>query len=281
MGECKLLGGWYAICLQLFIGLSALVSLLYKREFMDPEPKRPYLIWVMDVSKQAIAESTLHVYNVAFGIIIDNLDKDTNNDQCAFYLMNEWLDTVVGTLFVWGFTLGFEAIGRHYKVKEIEKTGFYGDQPDVHYYLLQLLTFMISNLVGKTLVTMLCLLDPRGVESVGSFIFNELGVSPEVELTLVMAVLPLLMTIAQMWIVDQFLGFDTEAEVRQSYNYRQLQDDALEDAPPTHILNSTHGLPPIVFSPRDPFSGTKNGNSSSSSEDRMRGTSLERFRSEL
>jgi hypothetical protein len=221
---CKLLGGTYAIFLQLFIATSALASLIYKREYLDKEPKRPYNIWLMDVSKQAIAESTLHVYNVAFGILVSAGMENDASDECAFYLMNEVLDTVIGTFFVWMGMEFFQYLGRKYKVKELENTGFYGDPPEVNHYLLQLLTFMVSNLVGKTLITVICLSDPSSVQAIGGFIFNELGLSDEVELTLVMLVFPLLFAVTQMWIIDFFLGYDAEAALQDSFHYRALSD---------------------------------------------------------
>ena len=255
--------------------MSALASLVYKREYVDEEPKRPLLIWGMDVSKQVIAESTIHVYNVAFGILIDQMDQGSSNDQCAFYLMNELMDTVIGTFFVWIFTLGIESVGQTYQIREIANTGYYGIPPQVNFYLLQLLTFMISNLVGKTLVTMICLSDPRAVESVGAFLFDELGVSPDVELTLVMCVLPLIMTVLQMWVVDTFLGFDTEAESHRNFHYRQLSEplrdedgDASGGTSGIGHNNSTHGLSPVMYTP--PYSSPH-----------VRGKSMEKLRSEL
>ncbi len=248
------MGGTYAICLQLFIGFAALVSLLYKREYMDKEPKRPYLIWIMDVSKQVIAESTLHVYNVAFGIIIDSMDESTSNDQCAFYLMNETMDTIIGTFFVWMLTRAFEHMGRVYQIKELENTGYYGSPPQANHYIMQLATFMIANLVGKTIVTLMCLSDPEAVEGVGSFFFHELGIGPDFELTLVMVVIPLILTIAQMWVVDMFLGFDTEDEGNQGYHYRQLQSGSDNPTGGNYaVLNRMHGLDPLVYTPPRPM----------------------------
>jgi hypothetical protein len=264
---CKLLGGAYAIFLQIFIGVAALCSLLFKREYMDKEPKRPYLIWLMDVSKQGIAESTLHVYNVAFGIIIDNMFTEESNDQCAIYLMNETMDTVLGTAFVYLFSRLFEYIGRVYDIKELENTGYYGSPPQLRHYILQLGCFMASNFIGKLLVTIICLSDPRSIESVGSFIFRETGTSDDLELTMVMVVLPLLMTVAQVWIVDTFLGFDTEQDFA-AFHYRELSEPLHDTANASDarshgamdahgfkgsggviVRNSAMGGPPITYTP--------------------------------
>ena len=70
--QCHLLGGWFATSIQVFIGIIALTSLVYKREFVE-NPKRPISIWIMDVSKQIFSSVIIHFCNIGIIISITNV----------------------------------------------------------------------------------------------------------------------------------------------------------------------------------------------------------------
>ena len=50
--SCKLLGSVFSYLIQIFLGLVAISSLLYKRHI--ERPQRPWKIWGFDVGKQLV-----------------------------------------------------------------------------------------------------------------------------------------------------------------------------------------------------------------------------------
>ena len=53
--ECSLLGGPFAICVQIGLAAAAIATLVVKRH--TERPRRPWLVWFFDASKQARSPS--------------------------------------------------------------------------------------------------------------------------------------------------------------------------------------------------------------------------------
>jgi len=223
---CKLLSDAYSVILQLFIALMALVSLFYKREYVDKEPKRPFLVWALDVSKQGISEGTLHIYNIAFGILLPLLERDDRDiDQCAWYLVNELMDTIIGSTIVYFLMAAIMHFAKKYNVVELEQTGWYGNPPRYSYYFKQLGSFLCCTYSAKAVITVIALNNVDLVESIGTWCFKALGVSADLELTLVMLFFPLIFTMIQFWIFDMFLGFRPDEGVGGEYGLMPTEAD--------------------------------------------------------
>ena len=99
---CKLLGGTFAYFLQLVVALMAFLVLVYKRS-VEQAPRRNYRDWCLDVSKQGWSSLLIHSWNVISAMIFTKSDisatqemDDDNGDECAFYVINYFLDTCVG-----------------------------------------------------------------------------------------------------------------------------------------------------------------------------------------
>ena len=65
--KCTLLGGTFAMLVQLGLAVSAIATLVYKRAV--ERPRRPCLVWFFDASKQAFAGVLQHGVNLMFGVI--------------------------------------------------------------------------------------------------------------------------------------------------------------------------------------------------------------------
>ena len=104
MSHCHLLGGYFSSAVQIFIGVIAFSSLVYKREFVETSPsRRPINIWLMDVSKQAISSVIIHFCNIGLSILFAKLSLTPDNDisdECAFYFLSFLLDTIVGVYLI-------------------------------------------------------------------------------------------------------------------------------------------------------------------------------------
>lgn len=62
-------------------------------------PQRPWLIWLLDTSKQAFSQVHSHFINVGMAIL---LAKEFSEDGCVWYLINIVLDSTLGTLLCYG-----------------------------------------------------------------------------------------------------------------------------------------------------------------------------------
>ena len=60
--SCKLLGSVFSYLIQIFLGLVAISSLLYKRHI--EKPQRSWEIWFYDVTKQLFGGFLVHCLNI-------------------------------------------------------------------------------------------------------------------------------------------------------------------------------------------------------------------------
>lgn len=98
--RCKLLASDYSYALQAVLALAALLSLLYKRQ--TESPRRPFLVWTMDVSKQGFGSIIIHFWNIALAVLFTELSTNVDDaDECAFYFITFVIDTVLGVVLVW------------------------------------------------------------------------------------------------------------------------------------------------------------------------------------
>jgi hypothetical protein len=114
-GQCHLLGP-FALIVQGSLGIVAILSLVVKR--WRETPKRPWLIWFFDVSKQVVGSVLVHILNLLMSNLgagelvnaaqqaADKSGKSGNGGQkkpnpCSFYLLNLGIDVSITKLGVW------------------------------------------------------------------------------------------------------------------------------------------------------------------------------------
>lgn len=93
--NCALLGG-FAIAVQLLMGIMVMGTLIWKRQ--REKPRRPWKIWVLDISKQMLGQLFVHSLNVLLSSIIANVG-DFN--PCSLYLLNILVDTTLGVAIIY------------------------------------------------------------------------------------------------------------------------------------------------------------------------------------
>jgi hypothetical protein len=86
--------GWFV---QIMLATLSFAVLVYKRN--KEHPKRPWKIWFLDTSKQAVSQLTAHFLNVAISLKLS--DKQTKH-QCLWYFATIMLDTTLGMLICVG-----------------------------------------------------------------------------------------------------------------------------------------------------------------------------------
>lgn len=216
--ECVLISGTFAILLQVMIGVGALLSLVYKRYMVEKEPRRPFDIWVMDVTKQVIQSVFVHFSNIGLAIIISDvaLSGDKDHDECAFYFMSFTLDTFVGIVIIWIVLQGSSYLANIYDIAPLKQHGYYGEPPQVDWYVMQLGVFIFATLCSKSILGGMMYVFSGVLDLFGDWLFSPMHGDPEVELTLVMVVCPFFMSVIQYWIIDTFL-MDKSVSSRHAY----------------------------------------------------------------
>uniref|UniRef100_A0A6U6Q5L4 Uncharacterized protein n=1 Tax=Zooxanthella nutricula TaxID=1333877 RepID=A0A6U6Q5L4_9DINO len=98
-GTCELFG-LFGIFVQGLIGAWCMFTLvvLWRCE----TPRRPFLTWLGDMSKQLVGALWGHFMNVFVAIIFGRaLDSDSLNNQCVWYLVGFMSDILFVTLLCW------------------------------------------------------------------------------------------------------------------------------------------------------------------------------------
>ena len=199
--ECKLLGGILSYLIQIFLGIVAISSLVYKRHI--ERPQREWIIWAYDVGKQLIGGFFIHCAN----IIVSDLLHNNGGDECAFYFLNFFVDCTLGVGIVYIIHDGICYIIKTYVYSEsiFANIGEYGDPPKINIWLKQISLYLFSLLINKILVGLIFYNLLNEITYVGNWLFGPLQPYPDTELLVVMIICPWILNTFQMWIFDYIL----------------------------------------------------------------------------
>ena len=87
--------GTFGNIVQLALGVVSFGVLIIKR--LCENPRRPWKVWALDLSKQAFATTSTHFLNLFLAIFLSTPDAD----ECALYFINTFMDCTVGVLFTY------------------------------------------------------------------------------------------------------------------------------------------------------------------------------------
>ncbi|XP_075930658.1 store-operated calcium entry regulator STIMATE isoform X1 [Petromyzon marinus] len=147
-----------------------------------------------DTSKQIFGQLFIHFANVY-------LSELTEEDPCSLYLINFLLDATLGMVLIW---LGIKAASRLVEWRQWESLRFgeYGEPPRCCAWVGQCGVYLLVVACEKT-ITFLVILIPfwkKVQELILSLIPN-----PQVELALVMLIVPFVVNAVMFWLTDNFL----------------------------------------------------------------------------
>ena len=193
--ECKLIAGDFAMWLQVFLGVAASATLLYKR-FTEPEP-RPWLIWSFDMSKQAFAGVSQHVAGIAIGIAFASGGAAS---ACSWYLLIFGISTVTSLTWLWFAMTMYTSIVERYGLTLL-RTGEYGSPPSWKPWLAQLLLYGLIVAVEKVL-TAVFIISPLFpvLDRFAAWAEAPLVTHPKLELLLAMVIGPMLLNGLFYWV---------------------------------------------------------------------------------
>jgi len=199
-GECTLLGGPFAICVQIGLAAAAIATLVVKRH--TERPRRPWLVWFFDASKQAFAGFLQHCVNLVFGVAFAASGAAS---ECAWYLTNFVISVMCGVLLLnlamAGYNRCVDRFGLH-----LLRSGEYGKPPSWRPWLMQMLVwgFLASAEKAVTAVVVILPLHSR-LDAVAQLIEAPVYHYPKVELLLVMVFAPVILNALFFWAIDSLI----------------------------------------------------------------------------
>uniref|UniRef100_A0A3Q4HH52 Transmembrane protein 110, like n=1 Tax=Neolamprologus brichardi TaxID=32507 RepID=A0A3Q4HH52_NEOBR len=184
----------FGVLIQGLLAIVAFSTLMLKR-FREPVGiRRPWRIWFFDTSKQAIGALFIHFANVFLSTL-------TKEDPCSLYLMNFLLDATLGMLVIW---LAVKLVSKlvEYKQWTLLIFGEYGDPPQAAAWLGQCGVYMLIMVLEKGVISLVLLVPgwSKLQEVLLSYIAN-----PQLELALVMLIVPFIVNSIMFWVVDSLM----------------------------------------------------------------------------
>ncbi|KAI5363639.1 Putative FKBP-type peptidyl-prolyl cis-trans isomerase domain-containing protein [Septoria linicola] len=217
--QCDLLGP-FALLVQGALGLLAVLTLVYKR--WREVHKRPWKIFLFDVSKQLLGSMLTHVINLAMSMLgsvdvanaaahvaatgaAESHGKTPN--PCSFYLLNLGIDTTLGVPVLYVLLKILHALFLHTPLAnppESIKSGNYDTPPRLSWYLKQLLIYCIGLSFMKLFVFFLFLAMPF-LPWIGDWALRWTEGNEALQIVFAMFLFPLAMNAVQYWIIDNFI----------------------------------------------------------------------------
>uniref|UniRef100_A0A7S3UND9 Uncharacterized protein n=2 Tax=Oxyrrhis marina TaxID=2969 RepID=A0A7S3UND9_OXYMA len=218
MGECKLLGGAFAIAVQLVLFVTTL-AVMYGRKRCGPE--RSWPVFLLDSSKQYMGAGYIHLLNLALAEKLKSMYS--NSDPCNWYAVNLALDCTLGVFFTWQFLglshvilkmLKFKLsdfeVGRYdrserYSQEDGQKAGGVAVAP----YFKQLMVWFCVVTAMKLCMLAIMMGLEGDWQALSSFLLDWLNPYPKAKLVAVMCVVPAIFNGLQFWLQDMFLAAKT------------------------------------------------------------------------
>ncbi|KAG5838342.1 store-operated calcium entry regulator STIMATE-like [Anguilla rostrata] len=182
----------FGIFLQGLLAVVAFSTLMLKR-FREPKhERRPWRIWFLDTSKQAIGMLFIHFANVY-------LSDLTKEDPCSLYLINFLLDASLGMLLIYAGVRAVSAVVE-WRQWDSLRFGEYGEPVQCSAWVGQCALYILIMMFEKVLI-ILVLLIPQWKQLA---LLNPID-NPDLELAIVMLIVPFFVNALMFWVVDNFL----------------------------------------------------------------------------
>lgn len=217
--SCQLLGPT-ALVVQGLMGVLAILSLVYKRH--RETHKRPWKIWLFDVSKQVIGQMFIHGLNV---LISDFGSHRFSGNACTYYFLNILVDTTLGVGLIY---LVLQAttflLSKKLHLKGFQ-SGQYGNPPSLTHWIRQAAVYVFSLTTMKLLVVALFAIWP-GIFKLGDWLLDwtSVGDGESFQVIFVMGIFPIIMNVLQFWLIDSIVKANTTQPFSHSSSHRNCDD---------------------------------------------------------
>ncbi|KAH7923663.1 hypothetical protein BV22DRAFT_1130483 [Leucogyrophana mollusca] len=236
--SCRLLGPT-ALIVQALMGVLVILSLVYKRH-REPH-KRPWRIWLFDVSKQIVGQMFVHGMNV---LISDLGSHHSSGNACTYYFLNVLIDTTLGVALIY---LVLHAVSflltKKLRLKGFE-SGQYGTPPSMRFWARQAAVYVLALTTMKLLVVALFAAWP-GISKVGDWLLSwtSIGKGETVQVIFVMGLFPIIMNVLQFWLIDSIVKASSGSDILPSSSPR---DSDAQDREPLFRSGDDDDDSPVV-----------------------------------
>ncbi|PVU89952.1 hypothetical protein BB559_004842 [Furculomyces boomerangus] len=224
------IAGKFSFLIRGIVAIAAFSILIVKWKI--EKNRRTSLVWTLDVSKQIVGASIMHLCNL-LASLSSGSKSEVDSNPCVWYSLNLFLDCTVGVFIVFGVLKIFQKYG-HYVGIKFRISDSYGDPPSIFRWAKQCLIFTLSLLAMKAMVV-ISINKLHVLFYLGKLILLPATntKSPNFEVFYVLAILPLILNAFEFVVIDQMIktnsksGFDTGRN-HSSRNYLfSFQNDYL------------------------------------------------------
>jgi len=207
--SCQLLGPT-ALVVQALMGVLVILSLVFKRH--REERKRPWRIWLFDVSKQVFGQMFVHGVNV---LISDVGSHNSAGNACVYYFLNILIDTTLGVALIYVILRALTHILADRAHLKGFESGQYGNPPSFEFWLRQAAVYVLSLTSMKLLVVGLFAIYP-GIFKIGDWLLSWTRTSngeDAIQVIFTMGLFPIIMNILQFWLIDSIVKASQDSSV--------------------------------------------------------------------
>ena len=175
LGHCELFGD-FGVFIQVVLGVASIASLFVKRFFEFP--RRSWLIFCLDVSKQGFSALLAHCLNLLLSVVLQEIAK--RGDGCIWYFVNLSMDTTIGITMCYLLHKTIEIFAIRHQI-EVLKSGLYyaendpqtDDYIDLRIWVVQLTVWCIIVVLVKLFIFGLQLLYSEQCELAGEIMLAD------------------------------------------------------------------------------------------------------------
>lgn len=229
----------FTTMVQALLALLALASLYIKR--LQEVPRRTFLTWFLDVSKQAFGACYAHVLNMIISAVIANNVRGNVVllDECAWYAINYVIDTTLGLVITIMFLNLLEKVANERDWTSLKNSGVYIGREGIYHWVCQITAWIVILTLVKVIVCVFMWLTSAPLAYVGAVLFAPLQSNIRFELLFVMIFFPGFLNIIYFWITDSYL------KANKNHDGVHETDDVME--------NEMSGSPTKFGEPVTPF----------------------------
>ncbi|PPQ92346.1 hypothetical protein CVT25_008696 [Psilocybe cyanescens] len=217
--SCQLMGPT-ALIVQALMGLFVILSLVYKRH--RETPKRPWKIWLFDVSKQILGQAFVHTANL---LVSDLVSSHTSSNACVSYFLNILIDTTFGVALIYVTLHALTNLfTEKFHMKGFE-SGVYGNPPSFKYWARQAAIYVLALTTMKAVVITFLIFFP-GIYVAGEWLLSWTwtGDGDSLQVVFVMGLFPILMNVLQFWLIDSIVKASAVGPVALDVEQGSYQD---------------------------------------------------------
>lgn len=234
--NCDLLG-IQGIIIQALIGILSLMSLIIKRYFS--QPKRKMLIFLLDVFKQLLSSSIIHLFNVIVSIILTN-QQHYSEDECSSYLISFLFDVSFGVVLTYFFLRVNHRVFSKRKHWKCQQGNYILENGRIcrEAYMIQALMWVLITLFVKILLFLIFFSVVEYLVGLGDLILKPFSFSNVFKLFFVVIFVPVFCNVFMFFVFDQILKqkedkdtgvldlryFDPIDNMDMEFNYDEIKE---------------------------------------------------------